>query len=136
MFTIELEDGSETGVLYLINCNENIQGESCGAWCKIVPFLCNCPELGFIIFFEDLYFFLLFQWPIKYPQTFFSLKIKSSVKQKCVNKLFLLKSKILKRLNYRTQEICKIAIRTKNCEFSNYNFANFLRFCDSIFLKF
>jgi len=34
----------------------------------------------------------------------FSLKIKSSEKQKCLSKLFLLKYKILKRLNNRISE--------------------------------
>ncbi len=37
-------------------------------------------------------------------------KIKSSEKQKCVYKLFLLKSKILKRLNHR------ITKNSQNCE--------------------
>jgi len=58
----------------------------------------------FKIFFENLYFFGTSMVQKKIREPFFSFKIKSSVKQKCVNKLFLLKSKILKRLNHRISE--------------------------------
>ena len=80
----------------------NVQGESkkrviCGAWCKIVTFCATLLYGGFLIFFENLYFF----WSKKIPRTFFSFKIKSSEKQKCVNKFFVSKSKILKRLDHR-----------------------------------
>ena len=113
LFTIELEDGSETGILYLINCNENIYVWSTvlkyTGWVlrrlvKNCTFFVQLSWIGVYNIFWRFVFFLLFQWPIKYPRTFFSLKIKSSVKQKCVNKLFLLKPKILKRLNHRIAE--------------------------------
>ena len=58
-------------------------GALCGAWWKIVPFLC----------FINIFF--VFQWLKKNQRTFFSLKIKSSEKQKFVYKLFQSKSKIL-----------------------------------------
>ena len=51
-----------------------------------------------------------------------SLKIKSSEKQKCVNKLFLSKSKILKRLDHR------IAENLQNCNKK-------IRFCSNFFRK-
>ena len=46
----------------------------------------------------------------------FSLKIKSSEKQKCVYKLFLSKSKSLKRLNHRITE------NSQNCNKQIRNF--------------
>ena len=52
----------------------------------------------------------------KNPRTFFPLKIKSSEKQKCVNKLFLSKSKILKRFNHRITE------NSQNCNKKISNF--------------
>ena len=71
---------------------------------KLYSFLCNSPVWCFSIFFENLQFFLVLQWPQKKSANLFSLKIKNSEKQKCVNKLFLSKSKILKRLNHRISE--------------------------------
>ena len=59
----------------------------CGALCKIVPFLCTSMA------------------------NLFSLKIKSSERKKCVNKLFLSKSKIIKRLNHRiSKKIAKLRL--------------------------
>jgi len=61
-------------------------------------------EMVFVlsIYFENLYFFCGASMARKIiREPFFSLKIKSSEKQRCVSKLFLSKSKILKRLNLR-----------------------------------
>ena len=58
----------------------------------------------------------------KTREPFFSLKIKSSEKQKCVNKLFISKSKILKRLNHRISETLQNCImKIRNFQFW-YNF--------------
>ena len=105
------------------------------------------------VFFNIFWIYILLSTPMarkKNPRTFFPLKIKSSEKQKCVKKLFLSKSKILKRLNHRISENWKIVIRklaifssgiifTEKLffnSFSYYNFANFLWFFDSIFKNF
>ena len=64
-------------------------------------FSCNSSVWCFFNIFWKFVFFLVLYWPKKNQRTFFSFKIKSSEKQKCVNKLFLSKSKILKRLNHR-----------------------------------
>jgi len=69
----------------------------CGALCKIVPFCATLLHGVFSIFFENFFEFF-FGTPMaqkKIREPFISLKIKSSEKQKCVYKLFLLKSKIL-----------------------------------------
>ena len=53
-------------------------------------------QLFCMVFFNIFgIFFLVLQRPKKIRETFFSLKIKSSEKQRCVHKLFLSKSKIL-----------------------------------------
>jgi len=81
----------------------------CGVWCKIVLFLCNSPVWFFLIFFENLYFFWCSNGPKENPRIFFSLKIKSSEKQKCTFILFLSKSQILLRLNHRiTNKLAKL----------------------------
>jgi len=51
----------------------------------------------FQYFFENLYFFLVLQWPKRKSANLFSLKIKSSEKQKCIHLLFLSKSKFFQR---------------------------------------
>ena len=83
---------------------------------------------------ENLYFFWNSNGPIKNPLTFFSLKIKSLEKQKCVNKLFLSKSKILKRFNHRTPE------NLQNCNKKTPNFQFWYNFYGKIvfqwFLRF
>ena len=66
-----------------------------------------CATLLYGVFLNIFWKFIIFfgtsmaQKKICEP---FSLKIKSSEKQKCVNKLFLSKFKILKRLNHRIPE--------------------------------
>ena len=55
----------------------NVQGESkkrviCGAWCKIVTFCATLLYGGFLIFFENLYFF----GPKKSHEPFFLSKSK------------------------------------------------------------
>jgi len=71
----------------------------------------------FSIFFENLYLFWYFNDPKK-TANLFSLKIKNSEKQKCVNKLFLSKSKILKRMNLRISE----NLQNCNKKISNFQF--------------
>ena len=56
----------------------------------------------------------------------FSFKMKSSEKQKCVNNLFLSKSKILKRLNHRISE------NLQNCNQQIRNFQFWYYFCGKI----
>ena len=59
MFTIEIENGRPESLvlIYLYKCIDTfIQGELkksviCGAWCKIVPFLCNSPVWCFFNIF-------------------------------------------------------------------------------------
>jgi len=55
---------------------------SCTWWCKIVPFLCNSPVWGFLKIFFEIYIFWISIVPKKKPRNFFSLKIKSSEKEK------------------------------------------------------
>jgi len=89
----------------------------CGAWCKIVSFFVQLSCMVFFTFFvENLQFFWYFNGPKENPRIFFSLKIKSSEKQKCVFILFLFKSKILLRLNHRITE------NWKNCNKKIRNF--------------
>ena len=64
----------------------------------------------------------------KNPRTFFSLKIKSSEKQKCEYKLFLSRSKSLKRLNLR------IAENLQNCNKKIRNFQFWSNFYGKILL--
>ena len=95
-------------ILYIYKASKKIVIS--GAWCKIVPFLCNSPVL---CFFQYLNFFFGTLAP-KTPRNFFSLKIKSSGKQNCVYILFLSNSKILKRLNHgisENQQNCNQKIR-------------------------
>jgi len=60
-------------------------------------------QLSWMVFYQYFLKICIFfgtpiiQWPKKNPQIFFSLKIKSSEKQKCVYKLFISKSKIKKK---------------------------------------
>ena len=73
------------------------------------------------------------------PRTFFSLKIKSSEKQKCIHYLFISKSKILLRLNHRiteSQKIRKIVIRKFAIFSSVLNFKEKLfKLSSSLFLS-
>ena len=85
----------------------------CRAWCKIVPYLCKCPVWCFFNIFWK--FVTFFGTPIaqeKNPRTFFSLKIKSSEKQKFVYILFLLNSKNFQIT--RSQKTRKIVIKNRN----------------------
>ena len=53
----------------------------------------------------------------KNPQTFHSLKIKIPEKQKCVTKLFLLKSKILKIELQNLRKFAKLQLEQKIANF-------------------
>ena len=70
---------------------------------KKCNFLCKSSVWCFLNIFWKFMFFWLFNGPKKNPRTF-SLSKSSSEKQKCVNKLVLSKSKILKRLYHRISE--------------------------------
>ena len=82
------------------------------------------------------------QYSINIRETFCSLKIKSSEKQKCIYILFLGKSRILFRLNHRITEnlqnfSTKFAISTSGLNFKELKIANFLMtilqiFCNSV----
>ena len=94
-----------------------------------------CVQLSCRAFFKYFLkvcnFFLVLQWPQKKSANFFSLKIKSLEKQKCVNKLFLSKSKIFKRLNHRISENwqnCNKKIRNFQFWYNFYGKIIFLRF--------
>ena len=76
----------------------------CGAWCKIVSFFVQISCLVFFQYFLKICNFFDTSMARKKSAYLFSLKIKTSEEQKCVNKLFLSKSKISKRLNYRISE--------------------------------
>ena len=91
------------------------------AWCKSVTFLCNSSVWCFLNIFWKFVFFGTSMANKRNSRTFFSFKIKSSEKQKCVNKLFLSKSKILKRLNHRISE------NLQNC---NWKICNFQFWCN------
>ena len=70
---------------------------------KVYFFSCNSPVWKFFNIFSIFFnFFWYSNCQKKNPRTFFSLKIKSLEKQKCVYKLFLSTFKILYRLNHRT----------------------------------
>jgi len=91
-----------------------LQGES--KKCDLRRLLQNCTifvQISWMVFFlyfrKICNFIMVLQWPYKNSRTFFSPKIKSSEKHKCVNKLLLSKSTILKRLNRR------IADNLQNC---------------------
>ena len=72
----------------------------CDAWCKIVHFF---VQFSCILF--EYFLFWFFNGPQeKNLRIFFSLKIKSSEQQNCVNILFLSKSKIFVKLNHRMTE--------------------------------
>ena len=80
-----------------------------------------CATLMYVVFFVIFWKFviLFFGTPVaqkKIREPFFSLKIKSSEKQKCVYKLFLSKSKIFQRLNQRITE------NSQNCNKKISNF--------------
>ena len=84
-----------------------------------------------MVFFNIFWKFLILIFE-ENPRTFFSLKIKSSEKQKCVYKLFLSKSKILKRLNHRKLQFCKfsdILCLCKILDFDRFNL--YAHFCFS-----
>ena len=77
----------------------NMQGESeksviCAAWCQILPILCNSSVLGFFYIRKFVLIFGISMAQKNFREPFFTHEIKSSEKQKCVNKLFLPKSKI------------------------------------------
>ena len=107
---------------------------------QICTFFMQLSCMVYFQYFLKICNFLVLQWPQKNPRTFFSLKIKSSEKQKCVNKLFLLKSKILKRLNHRILENLQIVIRkfaffSSGIIFTDIFFQWFLRFqLNSVYL--
>ena len=80
---------------------QKIQSESKKVWfvahdAKLYLFVATLLNGVLSIFFENVYFFLVLQWPKKIREPFFTLKIKGSEKRKCVNKMFLSKSKIYK----------------------------------------
>ena len=93
-----------------------VQGESiksviCGAWCKIVPFLCNSHVWCFFFnIFWKFVIFLVLQWPKRKSANLFSLKIKSSEKQNYVFKLFLSKSKFFTDWFKELQKIRNIVV--------------------------
>ena len=66
--------------------------------------MCNSPVWCFFQYFLKTCNYFGTTMVQKNQRTFFSLKIKNSEKQKCVHKLFLSKSKILKRLNHRISD--------------------------------
>ena len=80
------------------------------------------------IFFENFKFFWYFNDPKK-SANLFSHKIKSSEEQKCANKLFLSKSKILKGLNY------KISENLQNCNKKIRNFQFWYNFYGKIVVQ-
>ena len=85
-------------------------------------------RLVFYQYFSDFFDFFMVLIKIR---KLFSLKIKSSEIQKCVYTLFLLKSKILQRLNHR------ITLNLQNCNKKSCNFqfwCNFYGKLGSFFL--
>ena len=92
-----------------------VQGESkksviCGAWCQIVPFLCNSCLVFFFQYFLKICNFLVLQWPKRKSANLFSLQIKSSEKQNYVFKLFLSKSKFFTDWFKELQKIRNIVV--------------------------
>jgi len=86
-----------------------IQGESKKVWfaapgSKLYSFLSNSPVWCFINIFLKICNFFGTSMAQKKSANLFSLKIKNSEKQKCVNKLLLSKSIIFKRFNHRISE--------------------------------
>ena len=82
----------------------------CGAWWNIVPFLCNSPVRCFFnIFWKFIIYFLTSTGSTgstaqKKSANLFFFQNQKFRKTKKLNKLFLSKSKILKRLNHRISE--------------------------------
>ena len=78
--------------------------------CDLRRLVQNCTffvQLSCMMFFQYFLKICNIYWYFNGPKksaNLFSLKIKSSEKQKCVNKLFLSKSDLLKRLNHRISE--------------------------------
>ena len=71
---------------------------------KVYLFSCNSPVWRLFSIFWIYFYFFGTPSAKKNPRTFFSLKIKSLEKQKCVYKLFLSNTKISYRLNHRITE--------------------------------
>ena len=110
-----------------------IQGESKKVWfvapgAKLYLF---CATLLIGVFSKFVNFFGT-SMAQKKSANFFFLKIKSSEKQKCVNKLFRSKSKILKRKEL--ENLVNFFLKKRpELKIANFLFTIFRIFCDSLF---